>query len=316
MDRLASSAACRASWASATARASASRASSAAVRASSINASTDVSPPVNGMCSAIERPAWLSALATELPAAFAASAAPVRPFAGDWRTRPEIHTALVGRSLTPIAARLVSHLTRCLAIDTSDSAVTVAFPPLTRANLTSFRGGDLTQSASDHRAGAGASPRLLLRARGRQPLADAGGRMAMSLRIDVQQWGDEVLVTVHGVVDRTALDVAAGLVGLGQGHASVVVDLRDAVLASPHGVQDLVSAVRDRARAERIALVCDRVAGRRLLRLACGDAAGVRVLRDLPRRAAARGVGARIRGRPHARRAADRPAPVLEAEAD
>jgi hypothetical protein len=138
----------------------------------------------------------------------------------------------------------------------------------------------------------------------------------MSLRIDVQQWGDEALVTVHGVVDRTMLDVAAGLVGLGQGHASVIVDLRDAVLASPHGVQDLVSALRDRARAERIALVCDRVAGRRLLRLACGDAAGVRVLRDLPRRAAAGGVGARIR---EARTPAGRqiaPRRVLEAEAD
>ena len=138
----------------------------------------------------------------------------------------------------------------------------------------------------------------------------------MSLRIDVQQWGDEVLVTVHGVVDRTALDVAAGLVGLGQGHASVVVDLRDAVLASPRGVQDLVSAVRDRARAERIALVCDRVAGRRLLRLACGDAAGVRVLRDLPRRAAA---AAWALGSGEARTPAGRqiaPRRVLEAEAD
>ena len=104
----------------------------------------------------------------------------------------------------------------------------------------------------------------------------------MALRIDVQQYGDEALVTVHGVVDRTVCDVAAGLAGLGKGHPSVVVDLRDAVLASPHGVQDLVTALRELAQAERIALVCDRVPGRRLLRLACGDAAGVRVLRDVP----------------------------------
>ncbi len=112
----------------------------------------------------------------------------------------------------------------------------------------------------------------------------------MSLRIDMQQCGDEALVTVHGVVDRTVGDVAAGLVGLGNGHRSVVVDLRDAVLASPHGVQDLVIALRDWAQVERIALVCDRVPGRRLLRLACGDAAGVHVLRDVPRPAAAPGA--------------------------
>jgi len=128
----------------------------------------------------------------------------------------------------------------------------------------------------------------------------------MSLRIDVQQCGEEVLVTVHGVVDRTARDVAAGLVGLGQDYPSVVVDLRDAVLTSPHGVQDLVTALRDRARAEQIALVCDRVAGRRLLRLACGDAAGVRVVRDVPRRAAAGGAGPSDPGGPLARGAADR----------
>ncbi len=38
----------------------------------------------------------------------------------------------------------------------------------------------------------------------------------MSLRIDLQQCGDEALVPVHGVVDRTVRDVAAGLVSLGE----------------------------------------------------------------------------------------------------
>jgi hypothetical protein len=151
--------------------------------------------------------------------------------------------------------------------------------------------------------------RLLLRTKGRQTLADAGGRVAMSVRIDVQQCGDEALVTVHGVVDRTLRDVAAGLSDLGQDHLSVVVDLRDAVLASPHGVRDLVTALRDRARAERIALVCDRVPGRRLLRIACGDAPGVRVLRDVPPWAAAGGAGLSDQGHPPARQAADRRAP-------
>jgi hypothetical protein len=113
----------------------------------------------------------------------------------------------------------------------------------------------------------------------------------MFLRIDVQQCGDEALVTVHGVVDRMVREVAAGVAGLTQDHTSVVIDLRDAVLASPHGLQDLVVVMRDLARAEHIALVCDRVAGRRLLRLACGDAVGVRVLHEVPRRAAAGGAG-------------------------
>jgi hypothetical protein len=86
-------------------------------------------------------------------------------------------------------------------------------------------------------------------------------------------------------------EVVAGLAGLAQDHTSVVVDLRDAVLASPNGLQDLVVALRDRAWAVHVVRVCDRVAGRRLLRLACGDAAGVRVLREVPGRAAAGGVG-------------------------
>jgi hypothetical protein len=84
-------------------------------------------------------------------------------------------------------------------------------------------------------------------------------------------------------------EVVAGLAGLAQDHTSVVVDLRDAV--PPNGLQDLVVALRDRAWAVHVVRVCDRVAGRRLLRLACGDAAGVRVLREVPGRAAAGGVG-------------------------
>jgi len=106
----------------------------------------------------------------------------------------------------------------------------------------------------------------------------------MSARIDVRTRGDEVMLTVRGVVDRTLPDVASGLVGLGRGRA-VVVDLREAVLASRHGLRDLVTAVREHAGTQDVALVCDRLPGRRLLRLACG--AGVRVLDDVPAPSAA-----------------------------
>jgi hypothetical protein len=103
----------------------------------------------------------------------------------------------------------------------------------------------------------------------------------MSVRIDVRTSGDQALVTVRGVIDRTVPEASAGLVGLGRGSRAVVVDLRDAVLASPHGVQALVATVREHAGTEDVALVCDRLPGRRLLRLACGSA-GVRVLDEMP----------------------------------
>lgn len=101
------------------------------------------------------------------------------------------------------------------------------------------------------------------------------------MRIEVEVTHGEALLTIRGVIDRSMCDVAAGLAGLGRGCRAVVVDLRDAVLASPHGVQDMVAALRQQARTADIALVCDRLPGRRLLRLACGSS-GVRVLDRLP----------------------------------
>jgi hypothetical protein len=46
-------------------------------------------------------------------------------------------------------------------------------------------------------------------------------------------------------------------------------------------VEDLVASLRQQARSDTIALVCDRLPGRRLLRLVC-RARGVRVLDELP----------------------------------
>lgn len=103
----------------------------------------------------------------------------------------------------------------------------------------------------------------------------------MSARIEVQVTGDEALVTVRGVIDRTTPGLAAGLAELGEGCRAVVVDLREAVLASRQGVEDLVASLRQQAGTDRIALVCDRLPGRRLLRLACG-ASGVRILDEVP----------------------------------
>lgn len=57
----------------------------------------------------------------------------------------------------------------------------------------------------------------------------------MSARIDVQVTGDEALVTVRGVIDRAAPTVVDGLLASADGCAAVVVDLREAVLASRQG---------------------------------------------------------------------------------
>jgi hypothetical protein len=103
----------------------------------------------------------------------------------------------------------------------------------------------------------------------------------VSARIEVQVTGDEALVTVRGVIDRTTPGLAAGLEELGEGCRAVVVDLCEAVLASREGVEDLVASLRQQAGTDRIALVCDRLPGRRLLRLACG-ASGVRILDEVP----------------------------------
>lgn len=112
----------------------------------------------------------------------------------------------------------------------------------------------------------------------------------MSTQIEVRLSGRRALVTVRGVVDRTIRDVAAGSVRVVEGCSSVVVDLRDAVLVSRHGIEDLVAAIRDRAGTARLAVVCDRLAGRRLLRLVCRTT-GVRVLREVPADEGAAGPG-------------------------
>ncbi len=106
----------------------------------------------------------------------------------------------------------------------------------------------------------------------------------MAVRINVEAKDGEAVVTVHGVLDGTMLDAAAqGLVGLGHDCRRVVVDLRDAVLASPADLAHLVQALSDHAADENITLVCDRLPGRRLLRLTCGPAK-VQVLSELPPR--------------------------------
>ena len=82
------------------------------------------------------------------------------------------------------------------------------------------------------------------------------------------------------VIDRTTPGLAAGLAELGEGCRAVVVDLREAMLVAP-GVEDLVASLRQQAGTDRIALVCDRLPGRRLLRLACG-ASGVWIVDEVP----------------------------------
>ena len=112
----------------------------------------------------------------------------------------------------------------------------------------------------------------------------------MGVRINVETKASEAVVRVHGVLDQSLVEVtAAGLIGLGRDCRRVVVDLRDAVLASPVGISHLVEALRVEAAAEEIALVCDRLPGRRLLRLTCGPD-DVRVLSELPPGAAAASV--------------------------
>ena len=103
----------------------------------------------------------------------------------------------------------------------------------------------------------------------------------MSARIEVQVTGHDVLVTVRGVIDRETSALASGLCDPPAECRTVVVDLREAVLASREGVHELVTSLREQLGSDRIALVCDRLPGRRLLRLACG-AGGVRVLDAIP----------------------------------
>ena len=103
----------------------------------------------------------------------------------------------------------------------------------------------------------------------------------MSARIEVQVTGHDVLVTVRGVIDRETSALASGLSDPPAECRTVVVDLREAVLASREGVHELVTSLREQLGSDRIALVCDRLPGRRLLRLACG-AGGVRVLDAMP----------------------------------
>jgi hypothetical protein len=86
--------------------------------------------------------------------------------------------------------------------------------------------------------------------------------------VTAEPFGD--LVAVHGFPDDAAIDAAAvALDGSSPRLEPLVVDLRDAVLVPPGPVIDLISALRRRTQGRPIALLCDRLSGRRLLRARC-----------------------------------------------
>jgi len=102
----------------------------------------------------------------------------------------------------------------------------------------------------------------------------------VSARIEVQVTGDEALVTVR--VSSTARLPASPPGWRSSARAAVRSSSTCARRCwSRQGVEDLVASLRQQAGTDRIALVCDRLPGRRLLRLACG-ASGVRILDEVP----------------------------------
>lgn len=113
----------------------------------------------------------------------------------------------------------------------------------------------------------------------------------MSVQINVRPEDFGYLVTVQGYLDAEVVDMAvAELASLGDGCESVVVDLRDALLASPAELTRLVDELRRRTDGTSLSFVCDRLSGRRLLRLRHGGAA-IHVLRELPARPRAEASG-------------------------
>jgi hypothetical protein len=78
------------------------------------------------------------------------------------------------------------------------------------------------------------------------------------------------LVTVIGLPDRAAIDAAAKAVAArSSGRDLVVLDLRRALLVPPGPIVDLVAVLRHQTPGRPMALLCDRLSGRRLLRAWC-----------------------------------------------
>jgi hypothetical protein len=89
--------------------------------------------------------------------------------------------------------------------------------------------------------------------------------MPAHITVTTEPFGD--LVAVHGEPDPSTIDGAADDLGLARRRSgAVVVDLRDALLVPPQTVVHLVAELEARCRDRPIALVCDRLSGRRLLR--------------------------------------------------
>jgi hypothetical protein len=78
------------------------------------------------------------------------------------------------------------------------------------------------------------------------------------------------VVAVVGLPDRATIAAAADAVAARPaGRDLVVLDLRRTVLVPPGPVVDLVAVVRHQTRGRPVALLCDRLSGRRLLRCLC-----------------------------------------------
>jgi hypothetical protein len=110
----------------------------------------------------------------------------------------------------------------------------------------------------------------------------AGSPLPVSTQITLtaEPFGD--LLAVHGLPDAAAIDTAVEALGAVASQVEpIVVDLRDAVLVPPGPVLDLVAALRQHTRGRPMALICDRLSGRRLLRSRCRHL-GVAVVDAIP----------------------------------
>lgn len=92
--------------------------------------------------------------------------------------------------------------------------------------------------------------------------------MPVQVLVTAEPFG--VLVAAHGVPDAAAIAQAAeDAAALSPEAGRLVVDLREAALVPAGPVLGLVGALRLRNPGVPIALVCDRLSGRRLLRSRC-----------------------------------------------
>jgi hypothetical protein len=107
----------------------------------------------------------------------------------------------------------------------------------------------------------------------------AGGRLPAQITVTAGPSGR--MVAVHGVLDAAAIAAAAEHVAAAPTTESLVVDLRDTVLAPPDQVLRLLAGLRHLGRDRPIVVVCDRLSGRRLLRRTCQELMVV-LLNDLP----------------------------------